>query len=168
MVKVAAIFGLSMISLAANAADYPAAKEGDWVARDFRFHTGEVLPEVRLHYRTIGKPEGIPVVVLHGYRQFRTEHVDDCLCRRIVRTGTATRRREIFHHPSRCDRSREFDQAVGWAEDEVSAIQLRRHGGCAVSPGRRGPWHQTRAHGRRQFDGWHERLAMGRERFWLQ
>jgi homoserine O-acetyltransferase len=55
-----------MISLAANAADYPAAKEGDWVARDFRFHTEEVLPEVRLHYRTIGKPEGIPVVVLHG------------------------------------------------------------------------------------------------------
>jgi homoserine O-acetyltransferase len=55
-----------MISLAANAADYPAAKEGDWVARDFRFHTEEGLPEVRLHYRTIGKPEGIPVVVLHG------------------------------------------------------------------------------------------------------
>src|SRR5262245_36410801 len=66
MLRVAAIFGLSMISLAANAADYPTAKEGDWVARDFRFHTGEVLPEVRLHYRTIGKPEGIPVVVLHG------------------------------------------------------------------------------------------------------
>jgi homoserine O-acetyltransferase len=62
----AAIFGLVMISLAANAADYPAPKEGAWIARDFRFHTGEVLPEVRLHYRTIGKPEGIPVVVLHG------------------------------------------------------------------------------------------------------
>jgi homoserine O-acetyltransferase len=55
-----------MISLAANAADYPAPKEGAWIARDFRFHTGEVLPKVRLHYRTIGKPEGIPVVVLHG------------------------------------------------------------------------------------------------------
>lgn len=66
MLRVAAIFGLAMISLAANAADYPAAKEGDWVARDFRFHTGEVLTEVRLHYRTIGKPEGIPVVALHG------------------------------------------------------------------------------------------------------
>jgi homoserine O-acetyltransferase len=62
----AAIFGLVTISLAANAADYPAPKEGAWIARDFRFHTGEVLPEVRLHYRTIGKPEGIPVVVLHG------------------------------------------------------------------------------------------------------
>jgi homoserine O-acetyltransferase/O-succinyltransferase len=66
MLRVAVIFGLAMISLAANAADYPAAKEGDWVARDFRFHTEEGLPEVRLHYRTIGKPEGIPVVVLRG------------------------------------------------------------------------------------------------------
>jgi homoserine O-acetyltransferase len=55
-----------MIPLVANAADYPAPKEGNWIARDFRFHTGEVLPEIRLHYRTIGKPEGIPVVVLHG------------------------------------------------------------------------------------------------------
>ena len=28
-----------------KAQNYPAPKEGDWVARDFRFHTGEVLPE---------------------------------------------------------------------------------------------------------------------------
>jgi homoserine O-acetyltransferase len=48
------------------AADYPAAKEGDWVARDFRFHTGEVMPEVRLHYRTVGEPSGQPVLLLHG------------------------------------------------------------------------------------------------------
>jgi homoserine O-acetyltransferase len=50
----------------AQAADYPAPKEGDWVVRDFRFHTGEVLPELRLHYTTIGDPRGEPVVVLHG------------------------------------------------------------------------------------------------------
>ncbi|WP_429488879.1 alpha/beta fold hydrolase [Paraburkholderia sp. RAU6.4a] len=49
-----------------NLADYPAPKEGDWIARDFRFHTGEVMPEVRLHYRTIGDPSGEPVLVLHG------------------------------------------------------------------------------------------------------
>ncbi|MGB8566087.1 MAG: alpha/beta fold hydrolase [Pseudolabrys sp.] len=64
--RAAAIFALAMIPLVANAADYPAPKEGNWIARDFRFHTGEVLPEIRLHYRTIGKREGIPVVVLHG------------------------------------------------------------------------------------------------------
>src|SRR5215813_11747142 len=46
--------------------DYPAPKEADWIAKDFRFHTGEVLPEVRLHYATVGAPTGDPVLVLHG------------------------------------------------------------------------------------------------------
>jgi homoserine O-acetyltransferase len=50
----------------ACAADYPAPKEADWVARDFRFHTGEVLPELRLHYTTVGAPTGEPVLILHG------------------------------------------------------------------------------------------------------
>jgi len=36
------------------------------VARDFRFNTGETLPEVRIHYRTVGSPKGEPVLVLHG------------------------------------------------------------------------------------------------------
>jgi len=53
-------------SLSAYAADYPEPKQGDWTAHDFRFHTGEVFPEVRLHYRTIGAPTGEPVLVLHG------------------------------------------------------------------------------------------------------
>src|SRR4029450_6831597 len=57
---------LLVLSIPAAAAEYPAPKEGDWIARDFKFHTGEVLPEMRLHYMTIGKPDGIPVVVLHG------------------------------------------------------------------------------------------------------
>jgi homoserine O-acetyltransferase len=30
--------------------------EGDFIIRNFRFTTGEVLPEVPLHYRTLGKP----------------------------------------------------------------------------------------------------------------
>jgi homoserine O-acetyltransferase/O-succinyltransferase len=57
---------LAVAALAAAAAEYPAPKEGTYVAKDFRFHTGEVLPEVKLHYRTIGEPTGEPVVVLHG------------------------------------------------------------------------------------------------------
>jgi hypothetical protein len=36
-----------LLSRAGIAADYPAAKEGDWVARDFKFHTGELMAEVR-------------------------------------------------------------------------------------------------------------------------
>ena len=53
-------------TLPALAADYPEPRQGDWVARNFRFHTGVVFPEVKLHYRTIGAPTGEPVLVLHG------------------------------------------------------------------------------------------------------
>src|SRR4029453_7662222 len=38
------------------AADCPAPEEGDWIVQDFRFHTGELLPELRLHYTTVGAP----------------------------------------------------------------------------------------------------------------
>ena len=40
-----------------RAADYPAVVEGDFVLRDFKFASGEKLAELRIHYRTIGKPE---------------------------------------------------------------------------------------------------------------
>lgn len=57
---------LSVFALPAWAADYPAPKEGTFIAKDFRFHTGEVMPDLRLHYRTIGEPSGQPVLILHG------------------------------------------------------------------------------------------------------
>lgn len=56
----------TLSALPGLAADYPAPKEGSWVVRDFRFHTGEVLPELRLHYATVGAPTGEPVLILHG------------------------------------------------------------------------------------------------------
>jgi homoserine O-acetyltransferase/O-succinyltransferase len=61
-----AILAFAMPSIAAAAADYPAPKQGEWIARDFKFHTGEVMPEVKIHYTTVGAPTGMPVVVLHG------------------------------------------------------------------------------------------------------
>ena len=51
---------------AAPAALYPEPREATWIAQDFRFHTGEVMPELRLGYLTIGEPSGTPVLVLHG------------------------------------------------------------------------------------------------------
>ena len=50
----------------AQAAEYPKPQDGIWLVKDFRFHTGEVLPELKLHYMTIGAPSGEPVLVLHG------------------------------------------------------------------------------------------------------
>jgi homoserine O-acetyltransferase len=59
----AAIF---LMAAPALAADAPAVGDGDWIAPEFRFHTGETLPALRLHYTTVGKPGGEPVLILHG------------------------------------------------------------------------------------------------------
>ncbi len=42
---------------ASGAADYPAPAENDYVIRDFKFGSGETPPELRIHYRTIGRNE---------------------------------------------------------------------------------------------------------------
>jgi homoserine O-acetyltransferase len=57
---------LALVASAALAQGYPAPQEGTWVVRDFKFHTGEVLPELKLHYRTVGDKAGEPVIIMHG------------------------------------------------------------------------------------------------------
>jgi homoserine O-acetyltransferase len=57
---------LVLVALSALAADYPQPKEADWIARDFRLHNGEVMPELRLHYSTVGERTGASVLILHG------------------------------------------------------------------------------------------------------
>src|SRR5712671_2633231 len=54
-------------------AKWPATTEGDYVAKNFKFRSGETLPELRLHYTTLGKPERDAqgrvtnaVLILHG------------------------------------------------------------------------------------------------------
>src|SRR5438067_5613805 len=59
---------LALVFAAVTAAAW-SADEADWVVRDFKFHTGEVLPELKLHYTSIGAKNGEPVVVLHGTTQ---------------------------------------------------------------------------------------------------
>lgn len=64
--------GLLFLTMA-HAAVYPNPTEGDWTAANFRFTTGETLPQLKLHYVTIGKPERDAagkvvnaVLILHG------------------------------------------------------------------------------------------------------
>jgi homoserine O-acetyltransferase/O-succinyltransferase len=66
VIRALAVIVFSLTSFSAVAADYPAPKPGDWVAHNFTFHTGEVMPELRIHYTTVGDPSGQPVLVLHG------------------------------------------------------------------------------------------------------
>src|SRR5262249_12814856 len=57
----------------AFAADYPPPNEGDYVISDFKFASGEIMPSLRIHYRTLGKIEKNPqgkvtnaVLIMHG------------------------------------------------------------------------------------------------------
>jgi homoserine O-acetyltransferase len=61
------------IAVPLGGADYPQPASGDYHLRDFRLNSGEVLPELRMHYRALGKPErdanGVvrnAVLILHG------------------------------------------------------------------------------------------------------
>ena len=58
---------------AAQAALKHATTDGDYVAKDFRFASGETLPELKVHYTTLGEPKRDAqgrvtnaVMVLHG------------------------------------------------------------------------------------------------------
>jgi homoserine O-acetyltransferase len=62
-----------LVARFAPGADYPTPSESDFTIRDFKFASGETLPELRLHYRTLGKPEKDAqgkttnaVLIMHG------------------------------------------------------------------------------------------------------
>jgi homoserine O-acetyltransferase len=64
---------LSASACAATAQTQSSVKEGTYVTHDFHFHSGESLPELKLHYRTLGQPRKSAdghvvnaVMVLHG------------------------------------------------------------------------------------------------------
>jgi homoserine O-acetyltransferase len=65
--------GLLVIATVPTSAQQPASQEGDFVVRQFHFKSGETLPELRLHYMTMGKPARDAagrvinaVLILHG------------------------------------------------------------------------------------------------------
>lgn len=72
--RILAVLSVCVLSsYAATAADYPAPTEGDYVIHNFKFTSGETLPELRIHYRTLGKIEkdasgkvSNAVLIMHG------------------------------------------------------------------------------------------------------
>jgi homoserine O-acetyltransferase len=71
--RIALAAALLTLAIQVHAADYPPPTEGDFVLRDFRLASGETLPELRIHYRTLGTPrkdaQGVvrnAVIIGHG------------------------------------------------------------------------------------------------------
>src|SRR5205085_2631225 len=73
IIRILAFFSSLLAASFSSAADYPAPTEGDFTVRDFKFTSGETLPELHLHYRTVGKSEKDAqgkttnaVLIMHG------------------------------------------------------------------------------------------------------
>jgi homoserine O-acetyltransferase len=73
MLRMLLLATLALAPVESGSAQYPVPTEGTFVLRDFRFRSGDSLPELRLHYRTLGTPErdaqGIvrnAVLIMHG------------------------------------------------------------------------------------------------------
>ena len=72
MIRSVSAFLLLAVTIV-RAADYPPPAEGDYSIRDFKFSSGETLPELRIHYRTLGEPKKDAqgkttnaVLIMHG------------------------------------------------------------------------------------------------------
>ncbi|HSU14921.1 alpha/beta fold hydrolase [Longimicrobium sp.] len=84
-------------------AAYPAPVEGDFVMRDFAFASGERLPELRIHYRTIGTPvrdaDGVvrnAVLVLHGTTGSGANFISPTFAGRLFGAGQLLDARRYF------------------------------------------------------------------------
>lgn len=73
IVRASSVLLLLLLGSASRGAEYPAPVEGEFTLRNFRFTSGESLPELKLYYRTLGTlrrdENGVArnaVLVLHG------------------------------------------------------------------------------------------------------
>ena len=73
IIRIFTFFSSVLVAGFVSAADYPTPTEGDYTIRDFKFQSGETLPELRIHYRTLGKPQTDAqgkttntVLIMHG------------------------------------------------------------------------------------------------------
>jgi homoserine O-acetyltransferase len=71
--RIFVILPAALVACIASAANYPTPIESDFAIRDFKFQSSETLPELRLHYRTLGTPQKDAqgkttnaVLIMHG------------------------------------------------------------------------------------------------------
>ena len=108
---------------------WPNYHEADFILKDYRLASGEVLPELKLHYRTIGVPQRDAagkivngVLLAPGQYRHRRELAAPEPRRRAVRAGPAARCARLLHHHAGRDRPRRVVEAVGRAARAISRI----------------------------------------------
>jgi homoserine O-acetyltransferase len=78
--------GVATVNVPAQTS-YPTPVEGDYTIKNYKFHSGETLPELRLHYRTLGKPGSPAVLIMHGTGGAGTQFLRDIFAGQLFSPG---------------------------------------------------------------------------------
>ena len=85
---------LALLPGVAAAAELPVPTQGDYVIKDFHFATGQTLPELKIHYRTLGTPrrdaKGVvrnAVLIMHGTTGSGAQFMNDIFAGELFGPG---------------------------------------------------------------------------------
>ena len=151
------------------AAAAPEPDAHDYVIKDFRFRSGETLPELKLHYYTLGQPKTDAagkitnaVLILHGTggtgRQFLSPQFADVL---FVPGGLLDPAKYFIILPDGIGHGGSSKPSDG-LRDGLPALRLRRHGRGPARAGHQGAGRREAAAGHGHVHGLHARLRVGR------
>jgi homoserine O-acetyltransferase len=119
----------STTSAHAHAPTVEGAVEGDAILKDFTFANGEKLPELKIHYTTLGTPQRDKkgnvtnaVMILHGTGGTGKQFFQPQFADELFGPGPTARYEEILHHPARQYRPRRLVEAQRRDADGVPQI----------------------------------------------
>ena len=109
--------------------NWPNLREDDFIVRDFRFASGETLPELRQHYITLGTPQTDAAgrivnasLLIHNTTGTSKTWLEPVARRRTVRPRPAARCSKEFSHHPRHHRLRPLQQAERRPAREIPAL----------------------------------------------
>ena len=143
-----------------------------WTGRscclNFRFGTGETLPELKLHYLTLGTPHrnaaghvDNAVLLLHGTGGSAHSLLNPVFSDVLFVPGAVLDIHEVFSHSAGRHRAWAELEAIGWAAHAFSRVRLRRHGAQPADDARRDEDRSSAADSG-NLDGLHAELCVGR------
>ncbi len=114
---------------AAEHHQWPNYREGDFVVRNYVFRSGETLPELKLHYRTLGTAKRDAagkivngVLLLQGNTGTGANWLRPSLADELFGPGQPLDATRIFHDHAGRARARRVEQALRRAAGEISRV----------------------------------------------
>ena len=152
------------------AAEYPEPTSADHVIRDFRFASGETLPELRIHYRTLGTPRrgedgkvNNAVLILHGTTGSGANFLRPEFAGELFGEGQPLDATRYFLILPDGIGHGGFEQAQRRAPRPLPPLRLPRHDRGPVPAGDRGAEGRSPPAGDGHLDGRDAHLALGRD-----